>query len=61
VAITRIDEATLAWLVALARGQPLGSALDAACAADSGFDLARAFNVYIGDGTIARVAEHAVR
>jgi hypothetical protein len=61
VAITRIDEATFAWLATLARGQSLGSALDAACAADSEFDLATAFNAFIGDGTIAHVAKHAVR
>ncbi len=61
VGITRIDGGTFAWLAALARGQSLGDALDAARARDDGFDLGKAFSAYIGDGTIARVARPAVR
>jgi len=61
VGITRVDGGTFAWLAALARGQSLGAAFDAACAVDGGFDLARALGVCIGDGTIAAVVSSDVR
>jgi len=61
VGITRIDDGTFAWLASLADARPLGEALDAAQSADRSFDLGKAFGAYIGDGTIARVAQSSVR
>jgi hypothetical protein len=41
-----------AWLVALARGEALGAAIDAAMAVDGAFDLGTVLRQHIGAGTI---------
>jgi hypothetical protein len=56
VTIERVTAGEFAWLAALAAGEPLGAAIDAAEAAGSPFDLAASLRARIADGTIAGVA-----
>lgn len=55
VALEALPAGEWAWLAALARGESLGAALEAASAADDGFDVGVALRGRIADGTIARV------
>ena len=54
VGIERIDPSTFAFLQALASGQTLALALEAAQAADAAFDLAAVLSRHVGVGTLAR-------
>ena len=54
-AIERIDAGEFGWLVALERGQPLASALDAALAVDPAFAFERILRDRIADRTLARL------
>jgi hypothetical protein len=56
VTLERLTVAEFAWLAALAAGEPLGAAIDAAEAAGLPFDLAASLRARIADGTIAGVA-----
>lgn len=55
VTIERVPAGTHAFLSALAAGEALGGAIDAAQAADAGFDLRSALAERIADGTIVAV------
>jgi hypothetical protein len=55
VAIARLPPAERAWLAALAKGDDLASALDAAFALDADFDVATALRTRIADGTLTAV------
>jgi hypothetical protein len=55
VGIERIDPGTFAFLQALASGQTLALALEAAQAADAAFDLGAALRRHVGAGTLARI------
>ncbi len=52
VALLSLAPGEHAWLVALARGEALGAAIDAAVAVDSAFDLGAVLRQHIGAGTI---------
>lgn len=54
--IARLAAADFAFLSALACGDDLGAALEAALALDGDFDLASGLRTYIADGTILRLA-----
>jgi hypothetical protein len=55
VAIERIDAGEFAWLLALLRGETLGTALDAALAADEAFAFERTLRDRIADRTLTRL------
>jgi len=60
VGLERADAGTFAWLGALAEGKSLGESVLVAGLADGAFELGTALNLYIGNGTIARVASPGV-
>jgi hypothetical protein len=53
VTVERLPAGEHAWLAALAGGADFAAALDAALAADPAFDLARALQRRVADGTLA--------
>jgi hypothetical protein len=55
VEIDRIDPGSFAFLQALASGQTLALALEAAQAADAAFDLNAALSTHVGAGTLVRI------
>lgn len=55
VSLQRLAAGEFAWLVALAEGASLGTAIDDAQAADPNFDLGVALRAHVAAGTIAAV------
>jgi len=55
IGVERLAAGEHAWLVALADGVPLGASVDAACQADSAFDLGHVLHAHIGAATIVSV------
>ncbi len=56
IALELLTPGELAWLEALGSGAALGTAIDAALAADAAFDLGVTLSTHIAAGTIASVA-----
>ena len=57
IALERIGAGEFAWLAALSRRATLAAAIEDARRVDAAFDLGAALHRFIGDGTIAGVAD----